>query len=174
MSEKQVDGSAGEDAVGGSTPISLSGKERNEAFASDFTLTVGGLSSQINAIVRRVLDGRVLRPADEDDNVGDQGDSTSAQLSLASIEAEELALLGLTPVRGKLECVLLTFARFIESTRRTILVKCVGTCLLHFCPIPCFFVVLYRSAAVWSTRYVFIVIQERHPLYQNVRCLPQL
>jgi len=103
MSEKQGDGSAGEeDAVGGSTPISLSGKERNEAFASDFTLTVGGLSSQIDAIVRRVLDGRVLRPADEDDNVGDEGDSTSAQLSLASIEAEELALLGLTPVRGLL------------------------------------------------------------------------
>ena len=85
-----------------STPTSLSGKERNEAFASDFRYSVGGLSSQIDAIVRRVLDGRVLRPADEDDSVEDEGDSTNAQLSLASMEAEELALLGLAPVRGKL------------------------------------------------------------------------
>ena len=60
------------------------------------------MSDEINQIVRRVLDGRVLRPADEDDSVGDEGDSTNAELSAASMEAEELAALGLSPVRGLL------------------------------------------------------------------------
>ncbi len=89
-------------SLSGSTPMSLSGRERNDAFAQDFKVSVGGLSDEINQIVRRVLDGRVLRPADEDDSVGDEGDSTNAELSAASMEAEELAALGLSPVRGLL------------------------------------------------------------------------
>jgi len=89
-------------SLSGSTPMSLSGRERNDAFSSDFKVSVGGLSDEINQIVRRVLDGRVLRPADEDDSVGDEGDSTNADLSMASMEAEELAALGLSPVRGLL------------------------------------------------------------------------
>ena len=110
------------------TPSSLHGRERNDAFASDFRSRVGGLDSQIDAIVRRVLDGRVIRPAEvdssgnllsykeakesilEEDDArlnghNDDGlslDNTSKQLSMAALEAEELALLGLTPVRGLL------------------------------------------------------------------------
>ena len=86
----------------GSTPMSLSGKDRNAAFANDFRSSVGGLGNEVAMIIRRVLDGRVLKPADEDDAVGDEGDSTNAELSVASMEAEELAALGLSPVRGLL------------------------------------------------------------------------
>jgi vesicle-fusing ATPase len=55
---------------------------------------------QIDAIVRRVLDGRVIRPAQEDANA--VKDETTTALSIAAMEAEELAILGLTPVRGLL------------------------------------------------------------------------
>lgn len=100
--------------------LSLSGGDRNEAFASGFQQRVGGLGKQIDAIVRRVLDGRVIRPAETDENgnllsykeakqqtSGDGDDlgyldNASKQLSLATLEAEELSLLGLTPVRGLL------------------------------------------------------------------------
>eukprot|EP00985_Skeletonema_marinoi_P007762 scaffold3453_cov230-Skeletonema_marinoi.AAC.14 len=100
--------------------ISLSGSDRNEAFTSGFQQRVGGLGKQIDAIVRRVLDGRVIRPAEMDENgnllsykeakqqPGADGDelgyldNASKQLSLAALEAEELSLLGLTPVRGLL------------------------------------------------------------------------
>ena len=99
--------------------ISLSGQDRNEAFTSGFQQRVGGLGEQIDAIVRRVLDGRVIRPAEMDENgnllsykeareqnnEGDELgylDNTSKQLSLAALEAEELSLLGLTPVKGLL------------------------------------------------------------------------
>ena len=83
---------------------SLSGKDRNDAFTDDFRSAVGGLDSQIEAIVRRVLDGRVLRPADEDETYENEIlDGTNENyLSDVSFEAEELALLGLTPVRGLL------------------------------------------------------------------------
>ena len=93
------------------TAISLSGQSRNEAFKSDFQTSVGGLQTQIDAIVRRVLDGRIIRPADEETNDTNEntnsnqnasGDMTQAQLSMAAIEAEELELLGLAPVRGLL------------------------------------------------------------------------
>ena len=86
----------------GSTPMSLSGRDRNAAFEKDFQSSVGGLGKEVSMIIRRVLDGRVLKPADEDDAVGDEGDSTNAELSVASMEAEELAALGLSPVRGLL------------------------------------------------------------------------
>ncbi len=100
--------------------LSLSGGDRNEAFSSGFQQRVGGLGKQIDAIVRRVLDGRVIRPAEMDENgnllsykeakqqtngEGDELgylDNASKQLSLAALEAEELSLLGLTPVRGLL------------------------------------------------------------------------
>lgn len=88
-----------EELLNGNTPMSLSGKQRNEAFSSDFRSSVGGLQPQIDAIVRRVLDGRVIRPADADEKVQD---GTTAELALAAMESQELALLGLTPVRGLL------------------------------------------------------------------------
>ena len=43
-------------------PISLAGQSRSDAFKSDFQTSVGGLQNEIDAIVRRVLDGHVLRP----------------------------------------------------------------------------------------------------------------
>jgi vesicle-fusing ATPase len=89
------------DFVKGYTPMSQSGKNRNDAFESDFKTSVGGLQKQIDAIVRRVLDGRVLRPVQEDDNAVKQ-DETATALAAAALEAEELGVLGLTPVRGLL------------------------------------------------------------------------
>jgi len=94
--------SAEDDSVAGYyTPTSQSGKGRNDAFQADFTSEVGGLQKQIDAIVRRVLDGRVIRPALEGDN-GLIADETSTALAAAALESEELAALGLTPVRGLL------------------------------------------------------------------------
>lgn len=124
-----VDGSGGDASKTDDQPMdsddylpkdTLQGQDRNEAFASEFRRTVGGLGPQIDSIVRRVLDGRVIRPAEVDgrgnmmsykearEAFGGQGpddsalDGASRQLSLASLEAEELELLGLTPVRGLL------------------------------------------------------------------------
>jgi len=66
-------------------------------FASVSNVTiVGGLNSQIEAIVRRVLDGRVIRPAEEEVS----GDS-NLDLTKTVMEAETLAQLGLSPVKGK-------------------------------------------------------------------------
>ena len=42
----------------GNLAMSLAGKDRNDAFKNDFESAVGGLKPQIEAIVRRVLDGR--------------------------------------------------------------------------------------------------------------------
>lgn len=61
--------------------------------------TVGGLQSQIDEIVRRVLDGRVVRPASSSDNV------TTVSHELDRIrrqEMEALLELGLQPCRGLL------------------------------------------------------------------------
>jgi hypothetical protein len=101
-----------------SSASTLQGKDRNDAFVSDFKDRVGGLGPQIEAIVRRVLDGRVIRPAEVDaqgnmlsfieaksqysDTVGFGLDESTKQLSMASLEAQELEILGLTPVRGLL------------------------------------------------------------------------
>ena len=108
------------------TASSLQGKDRNDALSSDFRSRVGGLGQQIDAIVRRVLDGRVIRPAEVDaggdslsfadsrrmleGGITGSGsannddfsslDDTYRRLSLAAMEAEELASLGLTPVKG--------------------------------------------------------------------------
>jgi len=100
------------------TPASLQGKDRNDAFSNSFTSRVGGLQPQIDAIVRRVLDGRIIRPAEVDssgnllsykeakqqlnDDELSSLDNAAKQVSMAALEAEELALLGLSPVRGLL------------------------------------------------------------------------
>jgi len=100
------------------TPASLHGKDRNDAFSNSFTSRVGGLQPQIDAIVRRVLDGRIIRPAEVDssgnllsykeakqqlnDDELSSLDDAAKQISHAALEAEELAMLGLSPVRGLL------------------------------------------------------------------------
>ncbi len=98
---RNVEGSDDIDFVSGYTPISQAGKDRNDAFQADFKEDVGGLQPQIDAIVRRVLDGRVIRPVSEDDGLLEQDETTTA-LNVATLEARELAILGLTPVRGLL------------------------------------------------------------------------
>jgi vesicle-fusing ATPase len=126
--DKKPNNGSAEDEGGATTSSSsslLQGKDRNNAFVSDFRSRVGGLSRQIDNIVRRVLDGRVIRPAevDVDGNLLSYGeakgksaggsnddaaaflsslDDASRRLSMVAMEAEELALLGLTPVRGLL------------------------------------------------------------------------
>lgn len=82
------------DSVTGYTPISA------QQFESDFKESVGGLQTQIDAIVRRVLDGRVLRPALDHDN--DEEVTITTALKAVTLEAEELNSLGLEPVRGVL------------------------------------------------------------------------
>jgi ATPases of the AAA+ class len=101
--------SGGKDALMGNLAMNLGGKKRNEAFTSDFKSAVGGLNQQIDVIVRRVLDGRVIRPVDEDsvlvassESHGSLESRTEGELTQAALEADELALLGLTPVRGLL------------------------------------------------------------------------
>ena len=101
VSNKDIDGSDDPNLGSGYTPISQAGKDRNDAFQADFKEDVGGLQSQIDAIVRRVLDGRVIRPVSEDDGVLERDETTTA-LKTATLEAQELAILGLTPVRGLL------------------------------------------------------------------------
>lgn len=70
----------------------LTGKERNDFMEDSFTQNIGGLQPQIESIVRRVLDGRVYRSADDDEKIGLQ----------SLLEAKELESLGLTSVRGLL------------------------------------------------------------------------
>lgn len=100
-SNRNIEGRDDMDYVSGFTPISQAGKERNDAFQADFKQDVGGLQPQIDAIVRRVLDGRVIRPIGEDDGLLEK-DETTTSLNVATLEARELAILGLTPVRGLL------------------------------------------------------------------------
>lgn len=67
---------------------SLSGKDRNDSLESSFSSSLGGLKPQIQTVIRRVLDGRIV-----------QSDSDS---TLSNLEASTLASLGLVPVRGLL------------------------------------------------------------------------
>lgn len=67
-----------------------------EEWESSFASSVGGLQGQIEAIVRRVLDGRVIRPLSE------INDSDASLEGKRAIEAKALAELGLQPVRGLL------------------------------------------------------------------------
>ncbi len=73
---------------------SLEGKQRNDALTSHFKTRVGGLQPQIDAIVRRVLDGRSIYASN--------GSNDTNAMNRARIEAEALSLLGLQPVRGLL------------------------------------------------------------------------
>jgi hypothetical protein len=79
-----------------------SGKERTQALALEFGTAVGGLQPQIDAIVRRVLDGRVVRPVDNDVRRAALGSVVVGDESWMAMEAKELELLGLSPVRGLL------------------------------------------------------------------------
>jgi hypothetical protein len=65
--DEKANGSAEDDGWKTSSSL-LQGKDRNDAFASDFRSRVGGLGRQIDNIVRRVLDGRVICPAELDKN----------------------------------------------------------------------------------------------------------
>ncbi len=74
----------------------LSGRERNEFLERSFTETVGGLRPQVEQIVRRVLDGRVYRSYEGND-------SSEEIVGMQSLlDAKELEILGLQPVRGLL------------------------------------------------------------------------
>ena len=82
----------------GSTAFELyEGEQRNVALRSHFESRVGGLQSSIDAIVRRVLDGRSIYAQSIHDE-----ESDSDAMKKARLEAEELALLGIQPVRGLL------------------------------------------------------------------------
>ncbi|KAL3807568.1 hypothetical protein ACHAXA_006469 [Cyclostephanos tholiformis] len=80
----------------GSAFQSLEGKERKDALVAHFRSSVGGLQPQIDSIVRRVLDGRSIYSTHAQD------DSSGTAMSRSNIEAKELLLLGLQPVRGLL------------------------------------------------------------------------
>jgi len=91
--------------LAGNLAMNLGGKKRNDKFSKDFKNSIGGLDAQIETIVRRVLDGRVIRPVDEDSGeviMSDLVGKTDGELMQAAFEADELSLLGLTPVKGLL------------------------------------------------------------------------
>ena len=71
--------------------LTLSGQDRNDFMTDAFTQNVGGLQTQIESIVRRVLDGRVY--------LSEDGEKLGSQ---SLTEAQELESLGLTAVRGLL------------------------------------------------------------------------
>ena len=77
---------------------SLEGHERNNALNDALTSRVGGLQPQIDAIVRRVLDGRTIYAAHFENGE----DGSASAINQSRLEAEELAFLGLQPVRGLL------------------------------------------------------------------------
>lgn len=94
--------------------LKVSGKARNDIFQSSFKSKVGGLQPQIDTIIRRVLDGRIISPildtGDESNDIESieqeeiDFDTSSSSLSFENslLEANELASLGLHPVRGLL------------------------------------------------------------------------
>ena len=96
----------------GNTAFELyEGEQRNVALRSHFQNRVGGLQSSIDAIVRRVLDGRSIYAQSI---YNEEGDSDA--IKKARLEAEELALLGIQPVRG-----LLLYGR--PGTGKTLIVR---------------------------------------------------
>lgn len=68
-----------------------SGNELRDVFDFHFKSSLGGLQPQIRAIIRRVLDGRIIQP-----------NNLSTSDTFMEMEARELSSLGLTPVRGLL------------------------------------------------------------------------
>lgn len=111
--ENERDGSEDTNSSDESVLQSLEGKERNEALKTHFQNSVGGLQPQIDAIVRRVLDGRSIYATQT--KVGKDTSMTNQ----ARIEAEELSLLGLQPVRG-----LLLYGRPGEALVHSLLQHC--------------------------------------------------
>jgi len=93
----------------------LSLEQPKKAFMNSFSTKIGGLSIRIESIVRSVLDGRVIQPADEEINEDSNADLTKKK------EAKVLALLGLTPVKGKVlphsitQSLLLHFPRSLSN-----------------------------------------------------------
>ena len=82
------------------------GFQCNDALSSYFQSRIGGLQVQIDSIIRRVLDGRNIYSV-----LGSSGSDSRQRL-----EAEELAALGLQPVRG-----LLLYGK--PGTGKTLLVR---------------------------------------------------
>mmetsp|Transcript_17841 Transcript_17841/g.25220 ORF Transcript_17841/g.25220 Transcript_17841/m.25220 type:complete len:750 (-) Transcript_17841:211-2460(-) len=84
------------------------GYERNELLEASLTTTVGGLQTQVESIIRRVLDGRIIRPFDNQNDNGDilpnhnEESTTTLGMMKSTLEAKELAALGLNPVKGLL------------------------------------------------------------------------
>lgn len=68
---------------------------------TNFCSTIGGLQPQINEIVRRVLDGRVVRPVNSMTSI-DGLDTSQVLDRIRREEMEGLLALGLQPVRGLL------------------------------------------------------------------------
>ena len=95
----------------GNTAFELyEGQQRNVALRSHFESRVGGHQKSIDAIVRRVLDGRSIYA--QSIYNGDESDA----IKKARLEAEELSLLGIQPVRG-----LLLYGR--PGTGKTLIVR---------------------------------------------------
>jgi vesicle-fusing ATPase len=77
-----------------SVNMDFQGLNHVQELESSFQSKLGGLSSQVEAIVRRVLDGRIIRP------VGDENDSPIAESR--ALDAQAMLELGLQPVKGLL------------------------------------------------------------------------
>lgn len=73
----------------------LTGRMRNDFLEDTFNDSLGGLQPQIEAIIRRVLDGRVFHSFDDNKEVIGNGNQSL-------LDAKELESLGLNPVRGLL------------------------------------------------------------------------
>jgi len=94
--EKKSNSDEGDESKSADIFESLEGQQRNDALTTHFQNRVGGLQPQIDAIVRRVLDGRSIYATHTEDA------TDGKTMSNARLEAEELSLLGLQPVRGML------------------------------------------------------------------------
>mmetsp|Transcript_18474 Transcript_18474/g.37155 ORF Transcript_18474/g.37155 Transcript_18474/m.37155 type:complete len:752 (+) Transcript_18474:93-2348(+) len=109
---------SGTRSSGGNTAFELyEGEQRNVALRSHFQSRVGGLQGSIDSIVRRVLDGRSIYAQSIHNEGGD-----SDAIKKARLEAEELALLGIQPVRG-----LLLYGR--PGTGKTLIVREIAVAL---------------------------------------------
>jgi len=77
-------------------PFPETDESHADMFHTTFTSSVGGLRPQIESIVRRVLDGRVIRPVVDSDTAGSNFHQERFE------EAKALLDFGLQPVRGLL------------------------------------------------------------------------
>ena len=104
LPKEEESSNSDDEAESSSSILYLEGKQRNEALSNHFEMRVGGLQPQIDAIVRRVLDGRSIYA------------TTNNNKKLSRQEAEELLSIGLQPVRG-----LLLYGR--PGTGKTLIVR---------------------------------------------------